>query len=215
MTNFRYFLDAFVLLMVVMNPAAIAALYITMSSRHSVGERLQMARTGCWVALGLLAFFAFAGEDILRILGITLASFRIAGGMLLLMIGFGMLRSDDSDDISDGDIAALKAKRRPDLAITPLAVPMIAGPGAISSTILKVSESHSILQWILFFVALLSAVAIVYFILDLASRSAKFLGKTMMKLFFRLSGLILIALAVQFILVGFEQTDLFAQIMSR
>jgi multiple antibiotic resistance protein len=208
--NFWHF---FTSLLLAMNPAAVAALFVAMTLPYDRDHRESMIRTGSWIALSLLLIFALTGDFLFHELGITLPSFRIASGMLLLAVGFGILRSDDSDEIDPSPQAM--AKLRPDWGITPLAVPLLASPNAITATISRAQATGSVGQRLELAALVILAVGITYGLLVAISRNAHFLGKTALKLFSRLSGLILVAMAMQFILVGLEQTDLLARYFSR
>lgn len=172
-----------------------------------------MVRTGSWIAFGLLAAFALGGEAILGTLGISMASFRLAGGLLLLIVGFRILRAEDSPPpgSSEGEFEASQA----DLAITPLAIPMIASPASISAAILRAGCSVRPSQYVFLLLAIGCSVAITYYVLLLASRGLGCLKQVFVKLLFRLSGLVLIALAAQFMLAGLEQMGILANLGPR
>jgi multiple antibiotic resistance protein len=207
----RYFLDSVVLMLVVLNPVAIALLYVSMAARHGKERREAMARTASWVAFCLLSVFALCGDRILAILGISMASFHVAGGFLLLIVGFRILRAqDNSDALEDGS----GGEQLADIGLTPLAVPIITGPASISAAILQAGRAAGLWQILGLLLAIGCAIAVTCYLLLLAVRGTKWLGTAVMKLFFRLSGLILIALAVQFILSGLEQTDLVAHLLA-
>lgn len=206
-----FFRDSLVLLLSVMNPLAVAALFMSMTVRYSKARRTRMARRGAAISLGILIFFALSGEWILRILGISIDDFRIAGGVLLFVMGFSMLRSDEPEEqLDSADLVDIKGQ--PDLSITPLAVPLIAGPGGISGTILRVGEVQSVGQRLMLILAIGMAVLLTYLLVDGFARGSKMMGKMLSSLVYRISGLILIALAVQFILVGFEGLEFFRQL---
>lgn len=206
-----FFRDSLVLLLSVMNPLAVAALFMSMTVRYSKARRTRMARRGAAIALGILIFFALSGEWILRILGISIDDFRIAGGVLLFVMGFSMLRSDEPEEqLDSADLVDVKGQ--PDLSITPLAVPLVAGPGGISGTILRVGEVQSMGQRLMLILAICMAVLLTYLLVDGFARGSKMMGKMLSSLVYRISGLILIALAVQFILVGFEGLEFFRQL---
>lgn len=206
-----FFRDSLVLLLSVMNPLAVAALFMSMTVRYSKARRTRMARRGAAIALGILIFFALSGEWILRILGISIDDFRIAGGVLLFVMGFSMLRSDEPEEqLDSADLVDVKGQ--PDLSITPLAVPLVAGPGGISGTILRVGEVQSMGQRLMLILAIGMAVLLTYLLVDWFARGSKMMGKMLSSLVYRISGLILIALAVQFILVGFEGLEFFRQL---
>lgn len=205
-----FFRDTLVLLLSAMNPLAVAALFTSMTVRYPKVQRSRMVRRGAGIALVILLFFALSGEWILRILGISIDDFRIAGGVLLFAMGFSMLRSDEPEEVDTADLTDLKG--RPDLSITPLAVPLLAGPGGISGAILRAGDVQSLGQRLMLLLAIGAAVAVAYLLLDWFSRGSKMMGRMLSCLVYRISGLILIALAVQFILVGFEGLEFFRRL---
>jgi multiple antibiotic resistance protein len=164
------------------------------------------------VAFGLIVAFALWGEEILSVLGISMASFRVAGGFLLLIVGFRILLSEDSEETPPSSKGAVPL--RADLALTPLAIPILAGPASVSAAILQASRIVRPWQWVGLLLAIGLAVALTCYVLLLAVRGSKWLGDAAMKLFFRLAGLVLIAVAVQFILAGLEETELVARLLA-
>ncbi|MDR3117802.1 MAG: MarC family protein [Puniceicoccales bacterium] len=210
--DLRFFWESFVLMLVVLNPIATAALYVSIAARHGQAQRESMVRTASLVAFGIIAAFALWGKEILSALGISLASFGVAGGFLLLLVGFRILLSEDDGAGVPGADGAVPL--RADLALTPLAIPILAGPASISAAILQAGNASRPAQWIGLLVAIGLATGLTGYVLLLAARGSRWLGDTAMKLFFRLAGLVLIAIAVQFILAGLEQTELVARLLA-
>ena len=195
-------------LFVIVDPIATIPAFIAMTSRDSVASRLRMARLACLVTAGVLILFALSGQWIFRLLGITLPAFQIAGSVLLLRIALDMLyakRSAAQETREETEAGATKD----DIAITPLGVPMLAGPGAISTSLILMNEAQDWPQR----VALLLSIVVVsfasYLILRLSAHGARWLNPLAIKLITRLMGLLLAASAVQFALNGLEQTALF------
>jgi multiple antibiotic resistance protein len=195
-------------LFVIVDPIATIPAFIAMTSRDSVSSRLRMARLACLVTAGVLILFALSGQWIFRLLGITLPAFQIAGSVLLLRIALDMLyakRSAAQETREETEAGATKD----DIAITPLGVPMLAGPGAISTSLILMNQAQDWPQR----VALLLSIVVVsfasYLILRLSAHGARWLNPLAIKLITRLMGLLLAAIAVQFALNGLEQTALF------
>ena len=195
-------------LFVIVDPIATIPAFIAMTSRASVTSRLRMARLACLVVAGVLILFALSGQWIFRLLGITLPAFQIAGSVLLLRIALDMLyakRSAAQETREETEAGATKD----DIAITPLGVPMLAGPGAISTSLILMNQAEDWPQR----VALLLSIVVVsfasYLILRLSAHGARWLNPLAIKLITRLMGLLLAAIAVQFALNGLEQTALF------
>src|SRR5688572_789824 len=131
----EYALFAFGSLFVIVDPIAAVPAFIAMTARESVEQRLRTARTACLVAVGLLTGFAFLGQSLFGVLGITMPAFQIAAGLVLLLVAFDMLRAQRSAVQETAEETAAGAVKE-DVAITPLAMPMLAGPGALSTVIL-------------------------------------------------------------------------------
>ena len=155
----------------------------------------------------MLTSFALGGQLIFRMFGITLPAFEIAGGLILLLIGLDMLeakRSPTQETLGDTEEASLKE----DAGIVPLGIPMLAGPGAISSVMVLVGQVPTLWNWemgaILGSIALTSLIS--YWVLAGASRVRKVLGETGIRILVRIMGLLLVALAMQFFVNGL--TDL-------
>ncbi|MDB6034580.1 MAG: conserved rane protein of unknown function, partial [Verrucomicrobiales bacterium] len=131
----EYALLALSSLFVIVDPIAVAPTFLAMSSNNTVPERIHMAKLACWVMAGVLLTFALGGEYIFKFLGITMPAFSMAGSIVLLLIALDMLRAQRSpvQETKEETIAGITKE---DIAITPLAVPMLAGPGAISTGIL-------------------------------------------------------------------------------
>jgi multiple antibiotic resistance protein len=190
------------LLMVVDAPAA-APLYLSMTESDS-GE--QMRRTAFRAALAagiVLAAFGAVGGLIFQILGISLGAFRIAGGVLLFLLAVDMLRAKPSRQRTTPEEEA-EGVERPDVSIFPLAIPMLAGPGATSTVMVLVSRAERVWQYVVVFAAIVLTQLISYWVLRSAARVERRLGRTGMNVLQRVMGLILAATAVQFVVDGFS-----------
>jgi len=193
---------------VIVNPIAAVPAFIAMTANDSVASRLRMARLACIVAAGVLMLFAISGTWIFALLGITLPAFQVAGSLLMLTIALDMLHAKRSpaQETREETEAGIS---KDDIAITPLGVPMLAGPGAISSSLILMSQAQTWEQKI----ALIVSIAIVgltsYLILRISAQGARILNPLALKLITRLMGLLLAAIAVQFALKGLQETPLF------
>jgi len=209
-TLLEYSLLAFSSLFVIVDPIAAVPAFLAMTPRDSTAARLRMARLASLVAVGVLVVFAAGGRWIFKLLGITLPAFQIAGSLLLLRIALDMLQARLSPARqTDEEVEAGVAKD--DIAITPLAVPILAGPGAISTALILLNQARGIEQVAALFVCIGLVGAVSYGILALAARGAKQLSPLAMKLVTRLMGLLLAAVGVQFILNALEQIPMFCQ----
>lgn len=204
----EYTLFAFTSLFVIVDPIAIIPAYLAMTERDSAGTQQRMAFLACTVAAGVLTVFGLLGTWIFKLLGITMAAFQIAGSVLLFRIALDMLYANRSRDReTDEEVEAGVAKD--DIAITPLGVPMLAGPGAISTALILVGQARGAAQHVAFILAIVAVTGISYAILRLASTGSRWLNPLALKLVMRVMGLMLAAVAVQFVLNALEQTPLF------
>jgi multiple antibiotic resistance protein len=201
----EYSLLALTSLFVIIDPLAVVPAFLGMTPYDTTADRVRMARLASFVAGGVLIFFVIVGEGLFKILGITMSAFKIAGSIVLLLIAIDMLRAQRSAVVETSEEKAAGAQKE-DIAITPLAIPMLSGPGAISTVVLLQNEAKGFDQS----VALVCCIGVVclatYWILRLAAvHGARFFTPIAMKLTTRIMGLLLAALAVQFILDGIAE----------
>lgn len=194
-------LSSFVTLFVTIDPLGLAPLFLALTAGMSRDHRRQIANRATVTAFGVLLLFAIAGLSILSVFGITIHAFRIAGGVLLFYIAFEMI-FERRQDRKEKSAEMAQADRIRHLAVFPLAIPLIAGPGAISATIL-LSGSHADLLSRLALIAIVAVnIAIAWLVFFAADRIDVLLGATGRIVLTRLLGLILAALAVQFVADG-------------
>lgn len=196
---FGYVALTFSALFVIMNPVTTAFAFVSMTRSKSVDQRRLIARRACLVAFGVLSLFGLAGGMVFQIFGITLEAFRIAGGVLLFGIGVGMLQGRDEQDAGDGS-ATVDPSR--DIAVVPLAIPFISGPGAIATTMILMSEAPTVWHSLIVFVAIGTVILITNYALRYSTRLIAILGGYGVTVMTKLFGLILAVLAVQFVLNG-------------
>ncbi|MDR1434938.1 MAG: MarC family protein [Puniceicoccales bacterium] len=214
--EYSFFVNCFFRIFVAMCPLAIVVLYLSMTPSFALRERLAIARTSCLVAWGVMILTALGGPKALEAIGIAMEAFNIAGGLLLIVVGFAMLRSEDPEiAVSKNEateIAQLPKKKRQDIAITPLGVPIIAGPGALAVVLSNRVASKGNGDLLFCLLAISLAVFLMYLLLVVTSRGAKWLTPTILKLSFRLSGLFLIAIGMQLAMNGLRNSDLLASL---
>ncbi len=197
MRTTEYVLLAASSLFVIVNPIGTVPAFLAMTPTDTLARRNQMAKLACWVMAGVLLVFAIAGTWIFKLFGITLPTFQMAGSVVLLLIALDMLRAQRSQvQETEEETAAGTAKE--DIAITPLAVPMLAGPGAISTAILLHSQADGISQRIGLYFCIIGISFATYFIFRFAARGTAWLNPIAMKLTTRIMGLMLAAVAFQF-----------------
>lgn len=199
MSPIEYALLALSSLFVILDPIATVPTFLAMTPDDTPAQRIRMARLACQVTAGLLTAFALLGQWIFHFLGITIPAFQMAGSVVLLIIALEMLKAESSRTRStEEEVEAGAAKN--DIAITPLAVPMLAGPGAISTVILLQSKATN---WGLRGILVLSIVLVcyaAYWIFVICSRGAQWLSPIVLRLATRIMGLLLAAIACQFFL---------------
>ncbi|HYB08798.1 MAG TPA: MarC family protein [Alphaproteobacteria bacterium] len=193
--------------LVVIDPVGTAPIFASLTAGRSPEERGTSALTGIVVAAAVLYIFAFIGEAFLTALGVTLAAFRIAGGVLLFLVAIDMVLARQSGLRSTTSSEDEEAHHRHDIAVFPLAVPLIAGPGAIASVMLLTEEAKG--SWLGHGIVLgvLSAILLItYLCLLAAGRIVNLLGVTGTNVVGRVLGIVLAALATQFIIDGVQAT---------
>ncbi len=188
------------LLLVVDAPAAVP-LFLSMTETDSAEHQRRTAFRAALAAGIVLASFGAVGGLIFRVLGISLGAFRIAGGVLLFLLAIDMLRAQRSRQRTSPEEEA-EGLDRPDVSIFPLAIPMLAGPGATSTVMVLVSRAERVWQYIVVFGAILLTGFVSYGLLRGALRVERRLGRTGMNVLQRVMGLILAATAVQFVVEG-------------
>jgi multiple antibiotic resistance protein len=203
----RFSLLALSSIFFLVDPFAAIPSFLAITHSADPVRRKRMARKGALTCFIVLTSFAVGGQLIFRLFGITLPAFEIAGGLILLLIGLEMLQAKRSaTQEASGDTEEAAAKE--DAGIVPLGIPMLAGPGAISSVMVLVGQVPSLLHWEMG--AILGSIAITalvsYWVLAGADRVRQVLGETGIRILVRIMGLLLVALAMQFFVNGL--TDL-------
>lgn len=204
-------LQAFITFLVTIDPVAVAPIFISLTAEADAAARRRIAVRALAVAAAVLFVFAAGGEFLLRALGIGLPALRIAGGALLFMLAVEMVFARQSGYRSTTAGEAEEAAHRHDVAVFPLAVPLISGPAAITAVIVMMGESGASLLvkgGVLAMLALVLAIALA--VLLLAARVVDLLGVTGVNVIGRILGILLGALAIQFILDGIAASGLFA-----
>jgi multiple antibiotic resistance protein len=197
----QFLLLAFSSIFFIVDPIASIPTFLALTADAELGQRRHMAKRAAWTCFLVLSGFALGGTLIFKMFGITLPAFRIAGGLIMILIGLDMVqarRSQTKETASETEQAMAKE----DVGIIPLGVPMLAGPGSISTVMALMAQSatwqHSVA--IIVVVALTSIVS--YWILAAADRVGRRMGDTGIRILTRFMGLLLMAIAVQFILSG-------------
>lgn len=200
---------AFMTFFATIGPIDVAAMFAAMTVNATPAARRSMAIRGTLTAAAILYTFALFGEGLLWSLGISLAALSIAGGILLLLIGIDMVFARSSGGVSTTEAEAREAAGKEDIAIFPLATPLLAGPGAIGAAILLMANTRGDIYLQLGVLASLTVVlAIALLSLLGATQIYRMLGVTGLHVVSRIFGIILAALAVQFIIDGVAESGL-------
>ncbi len=197
------FITSLVSLWVIVDPPGNILAYLTLSAGLSSEEARTLARRACLFSFVVLTAFIVAGRLVLAFFGITLPAFQIAGGLILFRIAFDMLEARGHFNRLDTS-SSLVAEDYRDVALVPLAVPLLSGPGAISTVLVLTSRSRNLLEDGLILLALALVMLSTYAAFRFAEPLLGLLKDTGIRLLTRLMGLILAALAVQFVLDGLK-----------
>ena len=197
----QFFILCLTTLFTLINPIGIAPLLMVMTERFSKDERVKIAKKGSATALITLLLFAILGSLICSFFGITLEAFQIMGGILLFRNGLRML------DAKVGRSRTTPAEQEEsqesdDIAISPIGIPLIAGPGAITATMLLSSQTPQIYSYLTLGLSIMIVLTFVYVILRNGDVLMRLLGTSIMRIIQRLMGLILLVIAVQFVING-------------
>ncbi|MEJ8573287.1 MarC family protein [Microbaculum marinum] len=196
-------ISAFVTLFVIIDPIGIAPLFLSLTPSHTAVQRRVVALRAVVIAASVLVAFAIGGQWLLEVTGISLPAFRVAGGILLFWISFEMVFEHRNKRKSTTAERAVEDEPHEDIAAVPLAVPLMAGPGAITAVILLAGRSGG--GWVelaLVVMVIAAALFVTLAILLVAVPIDRLLGNTVRTVVTRLLGVILAALAVQFVADG-------------
>jgi multiple antibiotic resistance protein len=197
----EYFFVAIAAVFVIINPLTTAFVFASLSPYAGDLEREQIARRAAITSTIVLFSFALLGSVIFQLFGITLAAFRIAGGLILFGIALGMLQRSEAVDHDRSD-AKPSGRIADDISIVPLSIPFISGPGAIATTMILTSEAPDRWHVIVVFIAVLVTTASCYFAMVNSRYVIRILGESGRRILTKLFGLILAVIAVQFVLNG-------------
>jgi multiple antibiotic resistance protein len=192
------------------DPFAAIPAFISITAGADKARRKRMARKASLTCLIVLSAFALAGQLIFKMFGITLPAFEIAGGLILLLIGIDMLEAKRSPtQESSGETEEGASKE--DAGIVPLGIPMLAGPGAISSVMVLVAQAPTKWQMAAILMAIAISAGVSYAVLSAADRVRTVLGETGIRILVRIMGLLLVALAMQFFVNGLTDLGVIAR----
>ena len=200
------FTTAFITLVVIIDPPGCAPIFASLTSGATPGHRRAMAIRSALVAWAILMFFALLGEPLLRTLGISLSAFRLAGGIMLFMIALDMVferRTERREERARGIEGTPEAE---DISVFPMAIPMIAGPGSIATVMLLTARADGLVQDLTVLSAMTVVILLTLLALLMAGPLMRLIGAKLEAMITRILGVILAALAVQFVLDGLERS---------
>jgi multiple antibiotic resistance protein len=199
--HIEFLLLAFSSIFFIVDPIACIPTFLVLTADGELGHRRHMAKRAVWTCFIVLAGFALGGTLVFKMFGITLPAFRIAGGLIMILIGLDMVqarRSQTKETASETQ----QAMEKEDVGIIPLGVPMLAGPGSISTVMALMAQSATWQHSVSIIVAVALTAFLSYWILAAADRVGRRMGDTGIRILTRFMGLLLMAIAVQFILSG-------------
>jgi multiple antibiotic resistance protein len=197
-------------LFVIVDPIAAVPTFLGMTPHNTAAQRIRMAWVACGVAALVLMLFATLGQAIFNLLGITMPAFQIAGSILLMLVALDMLRARRTEVKETAEENAAAAEKD-DIAVTPMAVPILAGPGACSTVLLLHQQAQGATQVLLLYVSIAGVCLLSFGIFWLAARHARLLPPITLRVITRLMGLLLAAIAVQFFLNGIKASEILAR----
>lgn len=188
-------------LLPIINPFSTAPMFLSITEGDSVVERQEQARKAVIYMIAILVSFLIGGSFIMQFFGLSIPGLRIAGGILVASVGFRMLYPKD-DNSQQSKAEQLESKRKRDVSFTPLAMPSLAGPGAISVTIGLTSLASRWWDFISIIIGILVVAAIVYATLRLSTKLVRFLGVTGLVAMTKIMGFLILCVGIQFIVNG-------------
>jgi len=205
----EHLLLVFTSVLFIVDPFAVVPTFLAMTERDPAAQRRVLARRGAWTCAVTLAVFAAAGSVIFKIFGITLGAFKIAGGILIGISALNMVQARRSQ-LNETPVEKAEGIEKEDIGIMPLGVPMLAGPGAISTVMVLALGANGPLDTVALYASIALTAVIAFYTLAAASAVERRLGQTGMRILTRFMGLVLLTIAIQFILDGIRQSGVAA-----
>lgn len=196
------FASTFVAVFVIVDPFAVIPVYLTITERFPKRQRVAVCQRATLIATALLLVFGLSGMWLFDLFGITLTAFKIAGGILLLNLGVAQLSAERQRVRPEEES---ESQEREDVSVFPLGTPLLAGPGAISTVVLLSSRAKSISDYLVMGGAIICTMAVSYWMLRGAHYLFALLGRTGLNLLTRIMGILLTAIAVQFVVNGIKE----------
>jgi multiple antibiotic resistance protein len=197
--------SALVTFLVIIDPPGCAPIFASLTSAATPAHRRAMALRSVGIAAGILLFFGLLGQDLLRALGVSLSAFRIAGGILLFLIAIDMV-FEKRTERRESRAEEVSASHVDDISVFPMAIPMISGPGSIASAMLWVSRADDLAQIATVLAAITVVILVTLVCLLAAGPLMRLIGERIEAMITRILGVILAALAAQFVVDGLKQS---------
>ncbi len=198
-----YLFNTIISIFVMVDPFAAIPVYLVLTERFTPADVKKTRLKAIYVATGILLAFAIAGVGVLHFFGITIAALRIAGGILLLKISLEHLGGNPEKIKLDEEDESL---HREDISVVPLAMPMLAGPGAISTIVVQSTRGTNLLSVGLLILAIIFVMWVTYWCLQSSQHLYRLFGKTGLNLLGRIMGILVAAIAIEFIMTGLKDT---------
>ena len=200
------FTTAFITLAVIIDPPGCAPIFASLTSGTDIAHRRRMAIRSTLVAWCILIFFAVLGEALLRTLGISLSAFRLAGGIMLFIIALEMVFEKRTERREERAREIEGTPEAEDVSVFPMAIPMIAGPGSIASIMLLGARANGLIEGLVVLAAMTAVILLTLLALLAAGPLMRLIGAKLEAMITRILGVILAALAAQFVLDGLESS---------
>jgi multiple antibiotic resistance protein len=201
MLNWAEYAKIFLALVVIVNPVGAVPLFVSMTAENSEHEKKQIARIASIAVAVVLVMAAVIGQPLLTFFGITIASFKVGGAISILLIAMSMMRAAPAGEKQTPE-EAKEAEHKANIAVVPLAIPLLSGPGAISTTIIYATERSSFAHLGVIILCCLLVAMATWIALRVATPVSNWLGKTGVNIAIRLMGLLLAAVAVEIMTSG-------------
>jgi len=197
----NFFLVAFPAIFTIVNPLGAVGPFLGMTARDTSDKRNSAAQRACLLATGVLLVCAMAGQFFFQFFGFTMPALKIAGGLLLFLVGMDMINARTSGTKAT-DEEQQEGNLKEDIAIFPLGIPLLSGPGSMVTVFILVEKAHTHLEQVALYFSIAATMVVSLIVLRQAGRIARVLGATGINVMSRMMGLVLAALAIQFILNG-------------
>ena len=194
--------STFTLIFAIVDPFGYIPLFLAMTAENTDEQRSRMLRKACVTAFLVLTLFTFFGSRILGLFGISIPALQISGGLILLVIGFEMLKVIPvAEKVSPAE--ELEGVRKDDISIVPLAIPMLSGPASMATVVVLAAKAEAALDYAVIVGSIVLTLIITYLTLKSSSRILRYLGQSGLNVMTRIMGLLLAAMAVQFVINGY------------